>query len=168
MQKLTFTRIAPLALRASAAFVLVVAPYQLSFVGSGKLRPAAAYANGEGGSGGGGDGHGGNSGSGGAGDHGGNSGSGGSPGSGDSSGSGGHDGGASNDDSGHEKGDHGQQHVNAAGDKIEVSDDRTEVTHPDGTREEIENGRLEVKDAAGRTIVERAATAQDVARLQSL
>ncbi|ESY88955.1 hypothetical protein NKJ59_23600 [Mesorhizobium australicum] len=162
MQKLTFTRIAPLALRASAALVLVVAPYQVSFVGSGKLRPAAAYAESEGGSGGGGEGHGGNSGSGGDGDHGGNSGSGGG------SASGGHDGGAGDDDGGHDKGHHGQEHVDAAGDKVEVSDDKTEVTHPDGTKEEIENGRLEVKDAAGRTIVERAATAQDIARLQSL
>ncbi|MEI9413754.1 hypothetical protein [Mesorhizobium sp. Cs1321R2N1] len=155
MQKLSFTRVALLALRASAALFVVVAPYQLSFVGSGKLQPAAAYAKSEGG--GGGDGHGGDSGSGGDGDHDGASGSGGSSGPGGGDGAGG-------DDNGH----HGQEHVNAAGDKVEVSDDKTEVTHPDGTKEEIENGRLEVKDATGRTIVERAATPQDIARLRSL
>ena len=43
-----------------------------------------------------------------------------------------------------------------------------EVSHPDGTREEIENGIYEMKDASGRTIVERPATAEDRARLEAL
>lgn len=159
MQKSTLTRTLLLALRGSTVLALVAAPYQLSFGSLGKIQLASAYAESEGGSGGsgGGDGHGGNSGSGGDGDHGGgNSG----PGGGGDDGAG-HDAG---DDNGH----HGQEHVNAAGDKVEISDDKTEVTHPDGTKEEIEDGRLEVKDASGRTIVERPATAEDISRLQSL
>lgn len=44
--------------------------------------------------------------------------------------------------------------MNALGDKVEILDDKTEVTHPDGTKEEIEDGRLEVNDASGRTIVD--------------
>ena len=45
---------------------------------------------------------------------------------------------------------------------------KIEVKHPDGIREEIENGRFEMKDALGRTIVERPATANDISRLQAL
>ncbi len=43
---------------------------------------------------------------------------------------------------------------------------KVEVTHPDGTKEEVENGKFEMKDATGRTIVERPATPDDIARLQ--
>ena len=162
MQKSTLTKILLLALRGSTVLALVAAPYQVSFVSSGKIQLVAAYAKSEGGSGGsGGDGHGG-SGSGSDGDHGGDSGSGGNSGPG-----GGSDDGADHD-AGDDNGHHGQEHVNAAGDKVEISADKIEVTHADGTREEIENGRLEMKDALGRTIVERAATAEDIARLQSL
>ena len=162
MQKSTLNRVCLLALRASTVLALVAAPYHLSFTSGGKVVPAAAHAKSEGGGGGngGGDGggNGGNSGSGGDGDHGGNSGPGGNSGS---------RGGADGAD--HDAGDdHGREHVNAAGDKVEMSDDKTEVTHADGTKEEIENGRLEVKDATGRTIVERPATAEDIARLQAL
>jgi hypothetical protein len=49
-----------------------------------------------------------------------------------------------------------------------VDGDKVEVTHPDGTKEEIENGRFEMKDAQNRTIVDRPATAADRARLQGL
>ena len=40
-----------------------------------------------------------------------------------------------------------------------------EVIYSNGVKEEIENGRLEMKDAAGRTVIERPATQRDVARL---
>lgn len=184
MQKLTSSRVIWFALRASTAFALTTAPYQLSLHSVAKIEPAAAYAKGEGGGGGGGgggEGHGGSSGSGGnsesgGGDDGGNSGSGGGDdGGGDDHGDDDHgaddhgadDHGADDhgaDDNGH----HEQEHVNAAGDKVEVEGNKIEVTHPDGTKEEIENGMLETKDASGRTIVERAATPADFARLQGL
>lgn len=162
MQKLTSSRLIWFALRASTALALTTAPYQLSLHTVAKIGPAAAYAKSDGGGGGGsGEGHGGSSGSGGnsesgGGDDGGNSGSG-----------GGDDGGGDDhgaDDNGH----HEQEHVNSAGDKVEVEGNKIEVTHPDGTREEIEDGRLETKDASGRTIAERAATPADIARLQGL
>ena len=44
-------------------------------------------------------------------------------------------------------------------------DGSREATLSDGTRIEIENGRVEIKDPGGRTIVERPATAADRARL---
>ena len=44
-------------------------------------------------------------------------------------------------------------------------DDANEVTLSDGSRIEIQNGRFEMKDASGRTVVERPATAADLALL---
>ncbi|WP_304620136.1 hypothetical protein [Paracoccus sediminilitoris] len=41
------------------------------------------------------------------------------------------------------------------------------MTYSDGWREELENGRYELKDAQGRTVIERSATPQDRARLAS-
>ncbi|TIW73043.1 MAG: hypothetical protein E5V58_12485, partial [Mesorhizobium sp.] len=59
-------------------------------------------------------------------------------------------------------------HVNAVtGDKVEVDGKSIRVTHPNGMTEEIENGRFRMEDALGRTIVDRRATAADVARLKS-
>ena len=162
MPKLTSHRVLRFALRASTALALTAAPYHLSLGSLAKIGPAGAYAKSEGGSGGG-DGHGGNSGSGGgsSGSSGGNSG----PGGGDDGGNSGRGGG--DDDAGDDHG--GQEHVNpATGDKIEIAGNNIEVTHPDGTKEEIENGRFEMKDATGRTVVERPATPQDIARLQGL
>lgn len=52
--------------------------------------------------------------------------------------------------------------------KIEVSSAGVEVTYSDGTREEIENGRYERKNAAGRTVEERPATQADIDRLLAL
>lgn len=62
----------------------------------------------------------------------------------------------------------GAEHVGATGDKVEVRGNDIEVVHANGVKEEIENGRLEVKDADGNTIVERRATAADIARLRAL
>ncbi len=52
--------------------------------------------------------------------------------------------------------------------RLEISAGGLEVTYGDGSREEIENGRYERKDAAGRTVEQRPATAADVERLQAL
>ncbi|MER9950926.1 hypothetical protein [Mesorhizobium sp. M0047] len=160
MRGSTPTRFRWLALRATSALALAVAPYQLAFHGSAPGPIAAAahakdsgHDGGAGGSGGSGSGNSGNSGSGGGDDGASND-----HGTTDNSGTGKsqNDGGA-----GH--------HVNAAtGDKVDVDRNKIEVQHPDGTTEEIANGRFEMKDALGRTIVERAATARDYSRLQAL
>ncbi|MFD1981990.1 hypothetical protein ACFSOZ_04720 [Mesorhizobium newzealandense] len=120
---------------------LAIAPCQLAFHGAAPgILAASAHAK-DGG-------HGGGSGSGGSGNS--NSGN-----DGDVGNSKGHD-----DDG---------DHVNAAtGDRVEVKGNKIEVEHPDGITEEIENGRFEMKDALGRTIVERPATADDISRLQAL
>jgi hypothetical protein len=52
--------------------------------------------------------------------------------------------------------------------KIEVSGNNIEVKFSDGTKIEIENGRYERKNAAGRTVEQRAATPADRAALQAL
>jgi hypothetical protein len=51
--------------------------------------------------------------------------------------------------------------------KLERSAAGVEVTYSNGVREEIENGRFEQKDASGRTVIERTATAADFARLNA-
>ena len=51
--------------------------------------------------------------------------------------------------------------------KVERSGSTIEVRYSDGTREEIEGGRYERKNAAGRTVEERRATAADIARLST-
>ena len=53
----------------------------------------------------------------------------------------------------------------ADGARVEINGNDIEVVHASGIKEEIENGRFEMKDASGRTIVERPATAADIARL---
>ncbi len=151
------------ALSASVAALLAAAPYHVAKVhGTATLAPAAAFAK-DGHSGGGGDSSGSGSGRSGSGgdDHGGRRGG---------------DDGAGDDHSGRRGGDdrarnddrrNGAEHVNpATGDRVEVAGNSIEVVHPDGTKEEIENGRFEQKNAAGRTVVERPATQADVARLR--
>ena len=61
----------------------------------------------------------------------------------------------------------GAEHVGSGGAKVEVNGNDVEVVHASGIKEEVENGRYEMKDARGRTIVERRATAADRARLGS-
>lgn len=153
-------RICLLTLRVTAALALAVAPYHLTTDGSAKI--SAAYAgngNGNGGKGGGnGDGGGGS-----------NSGNAGGNGSGDGGGSGnGKNGNSGDSSSGDNSGNQGS-HVNpATGDKVEVSGGKITVLHPNGMKEEVEDGRFEMTDALGRTIVERKATQDDIKRLQSL
>ncbi len=56
------------------------------------------------------------------------------------------------------------------GTKVEISGDglNIELKYVDGSKEEIQNGVYEKKDATGTTIEERPATADDVARLQAI
>jgi hypothetical protein len=56
----------------------------------------------------------------------------------------------------------------ATGDKVTVQGNTIEVVHPDGISEKIEAGRFKMKDALGRTIIDRAAKAADVRRLRGL
>ncbi|TIV50243.1 MAG: hypothetical protein E5V80_36645, partial [Mesorhizobium sp.] len=60
-------------------------------------------------------------------------------------------------------------HVNAAtGDKVEATAGSIQVTHRNGMKETIENGRFRMEDKYGRTIVDRKATMADLNRLKSL
>ncbi|MBC7141132.1 MAG: hypothetical protein H5U18_03070 [Rhodobacteraceae bacterium] len=52
--------------------------------------------------------------------------------------------------------------------KIEVSSSGVEVRYSDGTKEEIEAGRYERKNSAGRTVEERPATQADIDRIMGL
>jgi hypothetical protein len=52
--------------------------------------------------------------------------------------------------------------------KAEVAGGNLEVTYSRGWKEEIENGRYELKDPANRTVIERPATAADRARLSAI
>jgi hypothetical protein len=52
--------------------------------------------------------------------------------------------------------------------RVERSARGIEVTYSDGWREELENGRYELKDAQNRTVVERPATRQDYNRLGAI
>lgn len=76
-------------------------------------------------------------------------------------------GGGHGDDDGND--DDGDDHVNPrTGDRVEVDGDNVQVLHPDGTKEEIDSGVYEMKDARGRTIIERRATQADIDRLTAL
>ena len=154
-------RIAAIVGAGALASGLVAMPYSINMPDSG-LTVSAAYAS-EGGSSGSG-GSGGNSGSGSSG----NSGSGSSGSSGESGESGG------SDDSGEsgESGESGDDRSSASvpdrfGRVVEVERRgfNIEVRYDDGWKEEIENGRYELKDPNNRTVVERAATFADRARI---
>ena len=49
--------------------------------------------------------------------------------------------------------------------KLEVYGDNIEITYKDGWKEEIENGRYELKDDKNRTVIQRPASASDRERL---
>lgn len=159
-----------LMLRASAALALTAAPLQLAFDGAlPKLVAASALADSDD-SGGGSD-HGGG-GSGGhdsddnddGDDHGG-----GHDDDDDDDDHGGSGGGHGNDDDDDDDDNGGDHRVNpSTGDRVEVDGDNIQVLHPDGTKEEIDSGVYEMKDARGRTIIERRATQADIDRLTAL
>ncbi|BCG95650.1 hypothetical protein MesoLj131a_45140 [Mesorhizobium sp. 131-2-1] len=160
MPKLSLNRLSRLALGISTALALTIAPCHVKIYGAARIVPTLAYA--DGGNGNGGNGNGGN-GNGGNGNSGGNSSSGG----GNSNNSGSNNSGNNNANRGNSA--NHNSHVNAAtGDKIEIDGSTIKVTHLDGMKEEIQNGRFEMEDAFGRTIIEREATPEDVARLLAL
>ena len=43
-----------------------------------------------------------------------------------------------------------------------------EIVFPNGWKAELENGVFELKNPSGRTVIERPATAEDIARMQSI
>ena len=60
-------------------------------------------------------------------------------------------------------------HVNAlTGDKVDATRTSIQVTHRNGMKETIENGRFRMEDKYGRTIVDRKATVADLNRLRNL
>jgi hypothetical protein len=61
----------------------------------------------------------------------------------------------------------GRRGDHRGGAKAEIEGDKIEVTFPDGTKQEIEDGRFEQKNAAGRTVVERPATPEDFSQLRA-
>ncbi|MBZ9710047.1 hypothetical protein LB543_25410 [Mesorhizobium sp. ESP7-2] len=159
-----------LVLGSAALLALTVAPYGITLHGFVPgIHAATAHADRGGNSGGGSSGNGnggGNSGNGG--NSGGSSGNGNSGNSGNSNGNNGNSGGGNNG-KGKGQGDNNSSHVNATtGDKVDVDGSKISVQHPDGMTETIENGRFRMKDALGRTIIDRRATPADVSRLKGL
>ncbi|RUZ78672.1 hypothetical protein EN943_09890 [Mesorhizobium sp. M7A.F.Ca.US.006.01.1.1] len=163
MHRSVTIRCCRLALKSAAALALTIAPYQIVLDGSvSGIHTASAYAKGGGNSGGGGGGNGGNSG-------GGNGGNSGNSGNGNGNGNSGNNGNnGNNGKSGSNQGKSGS-HVNAkTGDKVDVTGNKITVRHPDGITEKLENGRFSMKDALGRTIIDRQATPADANRLKAL
>ncbi|MEI9403777.1 hypothetical protein [Mesorhizobium argentiipisi] len=166
-------RPAYLVLRVVVALAIVVAPCLVKPGYMTKLVSAAYAGNGNGG-GNGGNGSGGNSGSGG----GSNSGNGGN--NGNSNGQG--DNGNSNAGGGNPNAGPGNNsgkgntnpggknsYTNAAtGDTLSIDGNKVTVIHRNGMKEQVQNGRFEMTDAQGRTIIERQATEEDLSRLLNL
>ncbi|WP_292239125.1 hypothetical protein [Mesorhizobium sp.] len=131
--------------------------------------PALAGAGGNGGGNGNGGSHGGGNGNGGGGNSGGGN-AGGNSGNSNAGGGNANAGPGNNSGKGNTSpGGKAASRVNAAtGDIIEIDGNRITIIHRNGMKEEIENGRFEMSDAQGRTIVERRATEKDLARLLGL
>ncbi|KRB20635.1 MULTISPECIES: hypothetical protein [Mesorhizobium] len=173
-----------LALVSAATLLLTIAPYRIALQGpaSGINAAVAQAAKGGNGGGNGGNSSGNGNGSGGSGGNSssngnGNGGSGGNSGGGNSgngNGNGGNSGTDGGDDGGGNSGpgasqSTGTSHVNATtGDKVSVDGSKISVEHPNGMTEKIENGRFSMRDALGRTIIDRRATPADVRRLKAL
>ena len=168
-------RLIDLSLRLSVALAVVVAPCLLAPGNVTKL--VSAYA-GNGNSGG--NGNGGNSGSGGGGSNSGSAGGSNSGNSGNSNAGGNSDnsnagGGNPNAGPGNNSGKGNtnpggkNSYTNAAtGDTLSIDGNKITVVHRNGMKEEVQNGRFEMIDAQGRTIIERQATEEDLNRLLSL
>ena len=54
------------------------------------------------------------------------------------------------------------------GDTLSIEGDKITVTHRNGMKEQVQNGRFEMTDALGRTIIDRLATQEDLSRLLNL
>ncbi|MEO5325887.1 hypothetical protein PV773_21475 [Mesorhizobium sp. CC13] len=179
-----------LALRASAALALTLAPLQLGFDGVlPRLSASAALAGKKDGSdsrGGRDSRDGGRESKGGGGDAGSEAGtsskaSGGDAGAGskgeDNSKSDGDRRADDRDDGKSDKADKGKNGRGNGGDKsanpskgtrVEIDGNNIKVIYPDGIKEEIDSGIYEMKDAAGRTIVKRRAKQADIDRLKAM
>ncbi|TPI09300.1 hypothetical protein FJW06_27020 [Mesorhizobium sp. B4-1-3] len=171
-------------LRASSALALALAPCHVTFDGMPGIAATKAFAgNGNSNGGGnGGNGNGGNSGSAGgsnSGSAGGsNSGNGGDNGNsngqgdnGNSNAGGGNPNAGPGNNSGKGNTNPGSKnsYTNAAtGDTLSIDGDKVTVVHRNGMKEQVQNGRFEMKDAQGRTIINRQATKDDVSRLLNL
>lgn len=148
-----------LLLRASAALAVALAPLQLSLDGAmPKLKAAVALADDDDSDSGGGDSGGSDSGGGGGGsDHD------------DDDDDDSDDDASDDDDSDDGDDDDDDERVNpATGDRVEIDGNEIKVIHADGTKEEVDDGVYEMKDAKGRTIVERRATQADINRLKDM
>jgi hypothetical protein len=158
-----------LTLVSAAALALTIVPYRISLHGSAPGIDAVTAQAAKGGNGGGNNGNGNGNGGGNGNENGGNS-SGGNSGNGNGNGgNSGTDGDGDGSGSSNGQSDKGASHVNTAtGDKVDVSDNKITVTHPDGIVEKVESGRFKMQDALGRTIIDRRATPADVSRLKAL
>lgn len=65
-------------------------------------------------------------------------------------------------------GDGSSGHLGPNGERVEIRGSSIEVIYPDGWKEEVKNGRYELHDPAGRTVIERAATSEDLIRMRAL
>jgi hypothetical protein len=162
MREETFVRIRFMLLKASVAMAFGVAPFHMVFhhndTGFGLVRAFAKDGSSGGGSG---SGHRG-------GDDGANNDNSG-PGNSDERGNDDNSGPGNSDDRADNNNGNRDEHVNpATGARVEIAGNDIEVVFGDGTKEEIEAGRFERKNALGRTIVERPATQADFARLRAL
>lgn len=169
-------RLARLTPRVAAALALVVAPCLLAPGKVTKLGSIAYANNGNGGSGGnGGNGNGGSSaggnssGNSNAGGNSGNSNAGGNSGNSNAGGGNPNAGPGNNNGKGNTDPGGKNSYTNTAtGDTLSIEGDKITVIHRNGMKEKVQNGRFEMTDALGRTIVDRLATQEDVSRLLNL
>jgi hypothetical protein len=173
MRRPACKRLADFSLRLSVALAVVVAPCLLAPGHVTKLVSAAYAGNGNGGNGGnGGGGNGGNSGSPGGSNsgNGGNNGNAGGNSNNSNAGGGNPNAGPGNNNGKGNTNPGGKNSYTntATGDTISVDGNKITVVHRNGMKEEVRNGRFEMTDAQGRTIIERQATQDDVSRLLNL
>jgi hypothetical protein len=171
-------RFADIALRVAATLAFVVAPCLLAPGKVTKLGSAAYANNGNGSGGNSGSGSGGSSAGGSGGGAGGNSAGGNSSGNSnaggnsDNSNAGGGNpnaGPGNNSAKGNTDPDGKNNYTNTVtGDTLSIEGDKITVTHRNGMKEQVQNGRFEMTDALGRTIIDRLATQEDLSRLLNL
>lgn len=99
--------------------------------------------------------------------NGGNSGGNGNGGNGNGNGNGGNSGNNGNGQGGTDNPQDGRSNTKPA-DKAAIPGDTVQVTYPDGISERVKAGRFQMKDAQGRTIIDRPAKASDIKRLRGL
>ncbi|MBX4893701.1 hypothetical protein [Rhizobium bangladeshense] len=153
---------------AAAALVVAASPVTIDLGGSLRVLTVKHAQAKDGNGGGGGGGNGGGSGGGGGGGNGG--GNGGGSGNGGGNGGGNGNNGSGNSTGGNSKGNAGYSSgaasPTASGARaIEGSDGSINVRHANGITESLRSGRYVMKDAKGRTIISRQATARDANRL---